>query len=388
MGRPADFPHTLAGAFESFWTGMNNNYVFWGTDPTNWDDIYRRFQPKFAELDVNDSADIVVAFRHFTEMTKDLIDGHFVITIAERFRGILADAGYRHFIFPHQARYLQRNDARSRIPLDNFIQRQLPGIYLYNYTAKNSLSDGLSMIHGFVSNTAGKRISYFYISAFAIARNLGDTDVRDMIIKWFDAISDPNLDGVIIDLRGNGGGAVVDMDILWANLLMGREFKAGYRTQKIGNGRLDFGPRIPHTFRLFEDFPRNENPNIANIPIVVLADAHSASASEMSTMALSHLPNVYFVGETTWGGQGNLIQEPTSIVLFNAGTFANFFMDLVYTPFVIIDAPNGINYEGRGFSPNDAPRGFYIRHNAAFAANIAAGIDRQLEKAIEIITSR
>ena len=34
--------------FEAFWNGMNNNYVFWGIDTTNWDRVYNQYKPIFA----------------------------------------------------------------------------------------------------------------------------------------------------------------------------------------------------------------------------------------------------------------------------------------------------------------------------------------------------
>lgn len=31
--------------FESFWNGMNYNYVFWDIDPTDWDAVYDEYHP-------------------------------------------------------------------------------------------------------------------------------------------------------------------------------------------------------------------------------------------------------------------------------------------------------------------------------------------------------
>ncbi|MCL2681900.1 MAG: S41 family peptidase [Bacteroidales bacterium] len=395
--RPYDFQRKcLASAFESFWTGMNNNYIFWDIDPTDWDAVYDLYQPKFAQLNINESDDIITAYKYFIEMTKDLADGHYAILIDAAYRGALAEAGYGFLIRPSDNRYMQRSDYRAKNDLDNFIFTELPDRYLNNWLrgVASVSGDLLYMLQGFVDNTSEKNICYFYFSGFNIhgyfsnPDDISGTSIAIILDELFSALEDPTLDGVIIDLRGNGGGSVVDMDLLWSNFLMGKEFLAGFRREKIGEGRLDYGPRVPHTYRPVSYVPVNTNPAIATIPIVVLADVHSVSCAEISTMALSHLPNGYFVGETTWGGQGNLLQSNTSMTIFNAGTFNNFFMNLVYTPFVMIDAPNGKNYEGKGFSPKDAPRGYEIKHDEAFAADIAIGKDRQLEKAIDIIINR
>ena len=39
-----------AQAFESYWSGMNHNYVFWSIDPTDWDAVYKQYKPKFDAL--------------------------------------------------------------------------------------------------------------------------------------------------------------------------------------------------------------------------------------------------------------------------------------------------------------------------------------------------
>ena len=36
--------------FESLWSGLNYNYVFWDIDPTDWDDVYSVYKPRFDSL--------------------------------------------------------------------------------------------------------------------------------------------------------------------------------------------------------------------------------------------------------------------------------------------------------------------------------------------------
>ena len=43
--------NTPSQVFESFWHGMNNSYVFWDIDPTDWDKVYDDYLPRFRELD-------------------------------------------------------------------------------------------------------------------------------------------------------------------------------------------------------------------------------------------------------------------------------------------------------------------------------------------------
>jgi hypothetical protein len=84
MDRPEDYGlfDSWVATFESYWTGMNNNYLFWDIDPTDWDAVYREYQPKFAVLGYSDE-DFKKAYRYFQEITKDLVDGHYGLTISD-----------------------------------------------------------------------------------------------------------------------------------------------------------------------------------------------------------------------------------------------------------------------------------------------------------------
>ena len=37
--------------FLAFWHGMNNSYVYWDVDPTDWDAMYDQYLPVFQDLD-------------------------------------------------------------------------------------------------------------------------------------------------------------------------------------------------------------------------------------------------------------------------------------------------------------------------------------------------
>src|SRR5580692_2192058 len=62
--------------FQSFWNGMNTNYVFWGIDTTNWDHMYTVYKPLFDNLTLFDSPHEALAEQYFAQMTGGLIDSH------------------------------------------------------------------------------------------------------------------------------------------------------------------------------------------------------------------------------------------------------------------------------------------------------------------------
>src|SRR6185437_1722395 len=74
---------TLTGnfnqVFNDFWNNMNNNYVFWGIDTTNWDNMYKIYNPLFTKLNLNDSADETTAKGYFRKMVDGLVDSHYTL---------------------------------------------------------------------------------------------------------------------------------------------------------------------------------------------------------------------------------------------------------------------------------------------------------------------
>ncbi len=55
---------------------MNQNYVYWDVDTTEWDKIHYTFKPLFAKLDIHNNKDINTSVDYFKQMTKGMIDGH------------------------------------------------------------------------------------------------------------------------------------------------------------------------------------------------------------------------------------------------------------------------------------------------------------------------
>ena len=70
--------------FDSYWSGMNYNYVFWDIDPTDWDAVYDEYKPKFdalADKGFSDKETNDEAFGMLEELSSGLIDGHFILTL-------------------------------------------------------------------------------------------------------------------------------------------------------------------------------------------------------------------------------------------------------------------------------------------------------------------
>ena len=134
------------------------------------------------------------------------------------------------------------------------------------------------------------RIGVIQIPTFYIdfeGRSRGDSDYRSTTrdtLKLLDELQSSNIDGLIIDLRGNGGGALTE-----AISLSGLFISAGPIIQiRDDRGRIR---------------PRNDPDNgIAyNGPLAVLVDRESASASEIFAGAIQDYRRGLIIGEPTFG---------------------------------------------------------------------------------------
>ncbi len=351
---------SFSQVFESFWTGMNNNYLYWDIDTTNWDAIYRKYQPLFARLNLTDSNDVRKSYSYFKEMTAGLVDGHYALGFTDP---SLKDSGN---IAPAYERQKRRPDFHSPIPYDHYY-KTIPANYLDDGARIGfaATADGSNYLA--VSGTINNNILYLYFSGFAM-KDLykgADNDIKAVLQYFFVQLRSPDIKGVIFDVRGNEGGSLEDLDFLIGSFL-DKPVHFCYTRSKSGNGRLDYTPWIKGYLT------PQENNKAVTIPVVSLADLYSISMSEMMTMAIKTLPNGHFVGERTWGATSPLLGNK----FLNGGQFNNKFVS-VYTTSTMFKYRDGKIYEGTGFPPD-----IEARYNAAA---LSSGRDLQLEAAIGVI---
>lgn len=349
---------TLEGQFGTFWAKMNTNYVFWDIDTTDWDAVYKKYQPLFAQLGQS-SDSLQKAARYYNEMTKGLIDGHFYMSFTQP--SIVGQNPYPsfaknslstsfHYPYPYSSVDSSYLDNGYSIVVDN------------NYS-----ENGTPLI--VLMGTIHQKTLFFSCNHFSLSKAYNSSSqIKPLIDRMFKMLHESStpLKGVIIDVRSNQGGDLNDLNFLLGKFI-NRPLIFGYTQTKLGNGRLDYSPWV-------NAFIKPETGNIAiDLPIIILSDKVSASLSEIMVMGVHAMANGRCVGDTTWGATGAIVPED----VFNDGQFNVDNLCNVKTSSCRFKYNDGKIYEGKGFPPD-----VYIPFDLNLLRN---GIDNQLEKAILLL---
>ena len=351
---------SFSEVFDAFWNGMNNNYVFWDIDTTNWDNMYKIYKPIFDSLDINKTSDVKKSVQYFRAMTNGLVDSHYNLSFASP----ISDSS----ISPAYDRKLKAGIIR-------------PAYVFYDYDARYYLDSGyvfgkdsINLLEGdtteAIAGTLSGNILYLGFNQFNLKNSYSSADngVKKVLQYFINHLRNPPvpLKGVIIDVRGNGGGDISDLNFLVGNLITSK-LTVGYTRYKSGDGRLDYTPWAPAVVT-----PQAGAVAIT-VPVVALTDIWTISMAELTAMAIHTMPNGHIVGERTWGANGPLTANEN----LNGGQFtaANFVS--AYTSSSMFKYIDGNIYEGKGFPPD---------YEVPFSLNsFQTSGDKQLEKAVSLM---
>lgn len=164
---------------------------------------------------------------------------------------------------------------------------------------------------------SGKKIATLKVSQF------GD-DTTSLADKYAKQIIDDKADGIILDLRNNPGG-YLDGSIQFASLFIPSDKIVVVEVDKQGERK---------------EYKTNKAPILKDIPLVVLANGGSASASEIVAGALRDNGRAKIIGEKTFGKGSVQALEPLSGGAALKITIAKWL------------TPLGIEINGKGLSPD------------------------------------
>ena len=365
--------------FQSFWQGMNTNYLYWDQETVDWDGMYRTYKPKFDSLDLVPYSDTTMnkCFQYMADMTKDLKDGQYGLLLSNGGDFRFEDSLYKGYIsfIPKLFRAERTRAALPDTLFDYIVQYNYLKDFDYGVYRNWNTNSIFQIITGRLKK-GQKNILYTSLNLFAIKEAYNATNAsrppRPVIKNFFDNIHKSNCDGVIIDLRNNRGGNLEDVDYL-VGQFVSKPMLFGYARYKSGVGRLDYTPPLPLNITQqtgATDFKK---------PIVILADIYSAALSEVVMQAFKALPGikVMVVGEHTYGTSGLFTGNDIST---NGGTFGlGAFGGVRISNTALQDKNHNFNFSG--ISPD-----FEVKYNASSIDQMLhTGVDIQLEKAIQVI---
>lgn len=257
--QPANTPKAI---FDQVWTFVNNKYAFFEYKNVDWDQSYTKYSAM-----VNDDMSDEELFKVCYDMLYELKDEH--TNLISKFN-------------------ISRN---PEVFLD------FPQNYSGDLLNRNYFNGRTQIVSSF---------SYFEFGDAAYFRYDSFMDEVSQEALDYIIIRAKNKKGLILDIRNNGGGAVINIDKLAGRFisdttLMGTEF------HKNGPKKNDFVQEKS------EIYPTEKGEKYLDKPLVILTNRGCYSATNMFAAFMKGLKNVTLVGGKTGGGGG----LPTATELSN-----------------------------------------------------------------------
>jgi carboxyl-terminal processing protease len=199
-----------------------------------------------------------------------------------------------------------------------------------------------------IANAGGKRAAYIALTTF------GSEKGHEQMESAIRAAKRRKAKGIVLDLRGNGGGLITEAQLVASMFLKG-------------------GPIVTTRGRAVKERTLNAlgQPIADDLPTVVLVDRGTASASEIVAGALQDRKRATLVGRRTFGK--GIFQE--ILPLDNGGA-----LDITVGQYFL---PSGRNIGGAGTKPG---RG--LKPDVGAADNPRTRRDEALDKALDVLAGK
>lgn len=260
-----EFTNDNKGNFEQLWTIFDEYYCFFDYKNVDWDSIHTVYSPK-----INEDMTGAEFFAVCSQMIGELKDGHVNL--------------YWPYDVGHNWSWMENHPV-------NYDERIIDEYYL-NFGAHRA--------GGLKYALLPQNIGYIYYGSFTSSFSNG---ALDYILTMFE-----DCDGIIIDIRNNGGGLVSNVSML-AGRFTSERVLTGYECYKNGKGHNDFSKPEPTYLTPYNGITFTK-------PVVVLTNRGVYSAANDFTRVMKVLPNVTIIGDTTGGGSG----VPINFTLSNGMT--------------------------------------------------------------------
>lgn len=253
-----DLPATAPATFDYLWQRFDQQYSMFDVKGVDWQAVYDSLRPRVYSGMSPDSLFAVCA-----TMLGTLNDGH--VNLYAGFDVSRADSLYYRFY------------SQGGIDVNTMV---------LNYLGIDYHSTG-GMAHTALCNG---RVIYIHYGSF---NNTVSVSLFRRLIQSY-----PQADGMVLDMRGNGGGSLTNV----ANILtlMPSHGQCLYSSQiKSGPAHDDFTPLVA-TYAP----DRSADTSVFTRPVVVLIDRGCFSATSIFAICTQAYDNMVLMGDTTSGGLG------------------------------------------------------------------------------------
>lgn len=252
--QPEKGPDTYRGNFEALWKIIDTKYCYIDYKNINWDSVYMVYSAR-----IDTSMSNTGFFSLMGDMLSELKDGHVNL--------------YSDFNVSRYWKWFSDYPANFNSSI----------VYGDRY-----LGNDYSIAGGMRYKKIRENIGYIYYGDFS--DRFSDTNIKYI----FQAFSD--CDGLIIDVRNNGGG-YLDLSEQLASYFFEKDTITGYMSYKTGDGHSDFSePKAVKT-------PAHKTIKWKG-KVAVLANRKSYSATNSFVSRMQMAQSAVIIGDRTGGGGG------------------------------------------------------------------------------------
>ena len=243
---------TAQGNFEALWQIIDEHYCFFDYKDVDWNDIYNIYKVR-----ARDGISREQLFEVLTDMLSELRDGHVNLSTA----------------FDYGRYWSWHEDYPSNFS-DTLQRRYLGTDYRIAGSLKYKILDD--------------NIGYVYCGSFN--SSIGEGNLDEIIMHFMFC------QGMILDIRGNGGGLITNAEKLAARFCNEKTL-VGYTQHKTGKGHNDFSSLEARYLEPSSKIRWHK-------PVCVLTNRSVFSAANDFAVIMHALPHVKLVGDRTGGGSG------------------------------------------------------------------------------------
>lgn len=249
-----EFENTPEGNFEMLWKIIDEKYCFFQDKNVDWNEIHEHYRQRITP-DMSQYA----LFEVLGEMLAELKDGHVNLYAAHDV------ASYNKWYEDYPENF---NDSINKLYIGGTGEYRTASGMKYKIFKEN--------------------IGYIRYESFS--SGIGDGNISEVLSYL------ALCDGLIIDVRNNGGGNL-DYAQKLAARFTNKKILTSYIQHKTGPGHNDFSEYYPVWIEP-SDYIRWQK------PAIVLTNRHSFSATNDFVNAMRLMPEVTILGDRTGGGSG------------------------------------------------------------------------------------